>query len=126
MSVTIACSKNRIPSLDEVKQYAHTHSYVSDPVRFFQYYDKRHWKLKGKLIENWQTLYDKVEANYKAEHGQVIEPIRPEYITRIAETEAEHDTLTAEERNALITELNRLIAINQKEIEEHQALHRKG
>ena len=53
----LAGSKNNIPTLEEVKQYAADNHMQLDPVKFFMKNDARGWiTKKGEPVKNWKLL----------------------------------------------------------------------
>ena len=51
-----------LPSLEEVKKYAREKDSSVNPVRFFNYYKMRGWKINGKRIEDWRAAFDVWES----------------------------------------------------------------
>lgn len=109
------------PSLSEVKNYCEMKGYHLDPDSFFSYWKERNWKLDGKSIFNWMLLADKAEEQLTAGHPQLKTAVRPAYIDQ---SPAEDD-ISPEELAALIADIERLKAENERQIEEYQRT-RKG
>lgn len=103
----------KYPTLDEVKRYATDRQFVSDPVRFWNYYNERKWTANGRPIRNWKGLYDRAEENWKREHAND----RPEYLSKPI---PDDDDITPEEYAQLVADIKRLQDENEREIEEYQ------
>lgn len=46
-----------LPSLEEVKEYARKECSFVNPVRFFNYYQMRDWKVNGRKIKDWRAAF---------------------------------------------------------------------
>lgn len=49
------------PTLEDVDNYAKARQSVVDPKRFFKYYNKQDWRIKGKPIDNWRAVFQSWE-----------------------------------------------------------------
>lgn len=56
-TITVVDSRS-IPSLEEVKAYAREKDSAVNPVRFFNYYQSRQWKVNGQPIADWKAMFE--------------------------------------------------------------------
>lgn len=55
----IESESDRIPTLQQVKDYASEIGSIVDPERFYQFYSAKHWKVGNDPINDWKAVFKK-------------------------------------------------------------------
>jgi len=98
----------QIPTLEEVRLYARRRQSLIDPDDFWARYQRSGWMIGGRPIQNWRKIFDAWEAREPKP-----EP-KPEPVT-VQPADADPEDIAA-----LIADIKRLQAINQKQIDDYR------
>ena len=98
----------RTPTLEEVRDYAGRRHSVVDPDDFWARYQRSGWMIGGRPIQNWRKIFNAWEAK------EMKPATEPEPAT------AQLSDADPEDIAALIADIKRLQAINQKQIDDYR------
>jgi len=93
----------QIPTYEEVADYAQKREFISNPKAFYEKCQRSNWHVNGQPVYNWKALFNAYERNAKKNRQPVTEPDADE-----------------EDIAALIADIKRLQAINQKQIDDYR------
>lgn len=101
-----------IPTYEQVQAYAKKRRFISDPGEFFNHYQHNGWTKDGQPVYNWRALFQGWEREEKKKRASAPDPI-PEPLPEPVQDDPD-------EIAALIADIERLQAINQKQIDDYR------
>lgn len=102
------------PTYEQVQNYAKKRRFISDPGEFFNHYQHNGWTKDGQPVYNWRALFQGWEREEKKKRAASEERSVQEPKTLPA------DDTTPEELAEIIADIERLQAINQKQIDDYR------
>ena len=54
-----------MPTMEDIQRYVRKKGCRIDPVKFFNYYQMRNWRINGTVITDWEAAVDYWDSNEK-------------------------------------------------------------
>ena len=111
-----------IPSMEQIEIRAKEKNLVHvDLIDFFNFNSRMNWKsMNGSRIRDWRSLLEAWDRNAVRQGKPVWKDPRSITITKPERKSDPEPELSPEEREELIADIERLKAINQKQIDDYR------